>query len=406
METNLYERALTSLWLQRGDTRALAAAAIAAEPNAVAPRLLEAALLVTSRDVHDFEAAGWAYARLRELPMSERERFHTLALEAAVDGDYERACLIYDRILLGTPTDALALWTAQLMDYYLGNAEAMRERSGRVLARWSAGMPGYHAVMSMHAFALQECGDYGAAEETALRALELEPRDLRAQHSLMHVYEMVGKPEEGMRSAGRHAQQWCGDAAVAHHLWWHTALFMTSVERPHDALAIYDLRLQQDTLAGLIDASALLWRLHLERFDVGARFATLAGRWAAHADDAHCAFNDLHAMMAFAGARRWDLAQRLLTAQERRIGRPGANRDMTRLVGYPACRALLAFGRGDWRGAEALLRSLPPVAHRIGGSHAQRDVLRLTRAAALARRASSRTGAANVFALPQRLAAA
>ena len=190
-----------------------------------------------------------------------------------MDGDYERACLIYDRILLGTPTDALALWTAQLMDYYLGNAGAMRERSGRVLARWSADMPGYHAVLSMNAFALQECGDYGAAEEAALRALELEPRDLRAQHTLLHVYEMVGQPEEGLRWAGRHALQWCGDAAVAHHLWWHAALFMTAVERPHEALAIYDLQLQQDTLAGLIDASALLWRLHLERIDVGARFA-------------------------------------------------------------------------------------------------------------------------------------
>ena len=406
MGTNLYERAMASLWLQRGDARALAAAAVAEEPDAVAPRLLEAALLVTSRYVKDFEAAGWAYARIRGMPMTERERAHTSALEAAVDGDYERACLTYDRILLGTPTDALALWTAQLMEYYLGNSAAMRERSGRVLARWSADMPGYHAVMSMHAFALQECGDYGAAEEMALHTLELEPRDLRAQHSLMHVYEMLSKPEEGMRWAARQAEQWCGDAAVAHHLWWHTALFLTALERRHGALAVYDVRLQQDTIAGMIDASALLWRLHLEGVDVRARFATLAGRWAAHAADAYCAFNDLHAMMAFAGAARWDLAQQLLAAQARRIGRPGANRDMTRLVGYPACRALLAFARGDFRGAEALLRSLPPVAHRIGGSHAQRDVLQLTRAAALARRSPIPRGESNVFALPQRLAAA
>jgi tetratricopeptide (TPR) repeat protein len=406
METNLYERAVAALWRQRGDARALAAAAVSAEPDAVAPRLLEAALLVTSRHVRDFEAAGWVYARLRGMPMSERERAHTSALEAAVDGDLERACLIYDRLLLHTPTDAVALWTAQLMDYYVGNSSAMRERSGRVLARWPAEMPGYHAVMSMHAFALQECGDYGAAEETALRALDLEPGDLRAQHTLMHVYEMVGKPEGGLRWVRGHASQWRGDAAVAHHLWWHAALFMTTLERPLEALSIYDLQLQQETLAGLIDASALLWRLHLERFDVGARFAKLAGRWAGHAEDAYCAFNDLHAMMAFAGAERWDLAQRLLVAQERRIGRPGANRDMTRLVGHPACRALLAFARRDFRAAEALLRSLPPVAHRIGGSHAQRDVLQLTRAAALARRSSTPTGGANVFPLPRRLAAA
>ena len=73
----------------------------------------------------------------------------------------------------------------------------------------------------------------------------------------------------------------------------------------------------------------------------------------------------------------------LLAALQRRVVRTaGTNYDMTRLVGLPACRALVAFGAGDFAAAEALLRALPPVAHRIGGSHAQRDVLQLTRAAA------------------------
>jgi hypothetical protein len=263
----------------------------------------------------------------------------------------------------------------------------------------------------MHAFALQECGDYGAAEQVALRALELEPRDLRAEHTLLHVYEMLGQPAEGLRWVRDHAMRWNGQegdaAAGGHHLWWHVALFFVALHRPHRALALHDLQLQQTSIAGLIDASALLWRLHLQRFELGARFRTLAARWEAYAEDAHCAFNDLHAMMAFAGAGRWDLAQRLLSAQERRLTRPaGANRDMTRLVGYPACRALLAFARGDYGAAEALLRSLPPVAHRIGGSHAQRDVLHLTRAAAAARRAPSVKSEPHELALPQGLAAA
>jgi ATP/maltotriose-dependent transcriptional regulator MalT len=92
--------------------------------------------------------------------------------------------------------------------------------------------------------------------------------------------------------------------------------------------------------------------------------------------------------MAFAAGARWDCAGRLLAALERRLARPwGANHDMTRLVGLPACRAIVAFGRGDFDACERLLRGLPPVAHRIGGSHAQRDVLQLTRSAAAARRA-------------------
>ena len=392
-----YERALESLRLQRGDARRLAAEAVAAEPQSAAARLLEATILMCSRDVRDFESAGWGYARLSSLGANSP---HLGALAAALDGDYPRAVRIYGSILDTHPEDFLALWASQVIDYYLGNPLAQRERAGRVLARWSAATPGYHAVLSMHAYALHECGEYAAAEDAARRALDLEPRDLRAQHALLHVFEMRGQPAQGVRWAAGQSAQW-----ESHHLWWHVALFMLPLRRPHGALTIYDLRLQNESVAGMIDASALLWRLHLAGVDVGERFTVLAERWAERAEDAFCAFNDLHAMMAFAGAERWDLAGRLLRAQQRRIARlSGANHDMTRLVGYPACRALAAFGHGDYETTGALLRALPPVAHRIGGSHAQRNVLHLTQATAAARAPAK--GKTYAFALPERLAAA
>jgi hypothetical protein len=97
-------------------------------------------------------------------------------------------------------------------------------------------------------------------------------------------------------------------------------------------------------------------------------------------------------MMAFVAGGRADCAARLLAALERRLGAPwGANHDMTRLVGLPACRAFEAYGRGEFDTAERILRGLPPVAHRIGGSHAQRDVLHLTRSAAAVRKAGARS---------------
>jgi hypothetical protein len=248
----------------------------------------------------------------------------------------------------------------------------------------------------MHAYALAECGQYAEAEIAALRALELEPDDARAEHALLHVLEMQGRADEGLRRPVRHA---------SNHLYWHRALFHLQLDRPGQALAVYDGAMGLEKLADLIDASALLWRLRLAGVDAGARFAEVAGRWLPHAEDTYCAFNDLHAMMAFVGAARWDWVKRLLAAQERRLARAaGANHDMTRLVGYPACRALAAFGRGDFRGADSLLRSLPPVAHRIGGSHAQRDVLLLTRAAAL-RRSRPIQGERDAF-VSQSLAAA
>lgn len=138
-------------------------------------------------------------------------------------------------------------------------------------------------------------------------------------------------------------------------------------------------------LPELIDASSLLWRLQLAGVELGDWFAGVADRWEPYAEDGFCSFNDLHAMMAFVAVRRWASAKRVLAAMTRRLTRTsGANYEMTRLVGLPAARALLAFGQGQFARAETLLRALPPVAHRLGGSHAQRDVLQLTRAAAAA----------------------
>ena len=380
-----YERALRALWLMSGDVLAEAQAAVRLAPGFVAGHQLMASLLLYGRDKRGAKRGQVVLAALEGLPMNERERAHLRALRAARDGDLAAARGVYDSLLAATPRDAVALWAAQVIDYYLGDSNMLRARVERVLPAWTPGAPGRHAVLAMHAFGLEESGEYEAAEEAAREALELEPGDLRALHALFHVFEMQSRPLAGIRLAAARKQ------ALPNHLWWHTALFHMQLARADRSLEIFDQRLRFDDLDDLIDASSLLWRLQLAGVDVGTRFGALAERWAPYAEDAFCAFNDLHAMMAFAAARRWPLAERLISALERRVaeGR-GTNTDMTRLVGLPASRALYAFMRGQAGRAESLLRGLPPVAHRIGGSHAQRDVIQLTRAAAAAAARQSR----------------
>jgi hypothetical protein len=58
-------------------------------------------------------------------------------------------------------------------------------------------------------------------------------------------------------------------------------------------------------------------------------------------------------------------------------------------VGLPASRSLAAFGERDYALAASLLRPLPEVAHKLGGSRAQRGLLGLT-----LRKAEARIGAA------------
>ena len=378
-----FERALAEFQLGRSDPLVHVRGAVAEAPGFSMARIFEAYLCLGGRDPAGAGKAARALGEIAPERLDSRERAHFAALAAAVAGEYEAAGGVLGSLLREHPRDALALQIAHSFDYLRGDAQALRRRVEAVLPAWSAETPGYHAVLSMLAFGLEECGEYGRAEEAALHALQLEPRNVRAHHAIAHVLEMRGRPEEGLRWMRARESYWAGAGPMARHHRWHLALFQLEAEGTQRTLETYDryIGIGASTISDLIDASALLWRLHLRGMDLGRRWAHLAESWAPHAEDVYCAFNDLHAMMAFAGAERWDLAHVLLAAQARRILQRGTNSEMTRLVGLPACRALHAFGHGDYREAERLLSRLPPIARHVGGSQAQRNVLELTRAA-------------------------
>ena len=78
---------------------------------------------------------------------------------------------------------------------------------------------------------------------------------------------------------------------------------------------MYDQRIraaQAEGIADLIDGAALLWRLQLEGgTNLRTRWTELAAAWSPHINDGFCSFNDIHAMLAFVGARDWQRALRL-----------------------------------------------------------------------------------------------
>ena len=376
-----YECALGALLAWRNGVDAPLAWALQDAPGFVMAHLLQAYMLVCSRDPNRVRAARPVLARAAELPASERERLHMAAISAALADDYEgtKACLA--EVLRTEPRDALALHVAHSFDYLTGDTAGMRHRVAAALPAWSSGLPGYHAVLAMHAFSLGECGEYDLAEQAAAAALALNPLDARAHHAMAHVFEMTGRTQAGIHWMTERVDGWGNGAAVATHCWWHLALFHLDQGRPGDALALYDQQVRagrSSAVADLIDAAALLWRIQLREGDTGARWGELAAAWAPHIDDAFCSFNDLHAMLAFVGARAWDQARRLELALAAGQSLPTRHGATTRLLGLDACRAVMAFGRGDHALAITLLASLPALAHRLGGSHAQLDVLHLT----------------------------
>ena len=76
----------------------------------------------------------------------------------------------------------------------------------------------------------------------------------------------------------------------------------------------------------MIDAAALLWRLHLRGVDVGDRWNIVADAFAPVAGSGNYAFNDMHAAMAFVGARRRDSLEEVLAAQREAMARAAGAR--------------------------------------------------------------------------------
>ena len=376
-----YEGALAASLAWRSGADERLAVALQAAPGFVMAHVLQAYLLLGGRDPLRVRSARPVLARAAALPANDGERLHLAAIEAAIAGDYVRAGVRLGELLSRQPHDVLALQVAHSFDYLAGDVARLHDRVPRVLPAWTRDLPGYHAVLAMHAFGLAENGEYERAEQAARAALALNANDARAHHVMAHVFEMTERADAGLRWMNEHIACWGTQSVVATHCWWHLALFHLAQGQAGRALALYDQRVRaghSSEIADLIDASALLWRVELCGGDTGARWAELAAAWGPHIDDGFCSFNDLHAMLAFVGARDWERAQRLETALTRSQAQPTRHGETTRQLGLPACRALIAYGRGHDTLAISLLASLPALAHRLGGSHAQRDVLHLT----------------------------
>jgi hypothetical protein len=343
--------------------------------------VFRAYLFLCSRDVARVRLAQAAYARAAALPANPRERLHVAAIRAALEDDFTTFNTLVHSLLKQYPRDVLALQVAHAVAYLTGDTVTMEARIAAVLPAWSPGAPGYHAVLALHAFSLVEGAHYEAATDRGLWALDLNPADARAHHALTHVYEMTGQALTGARWMRDRLGFWSVGTVSATHCWWHWSLFHLAQAEVGAALQLYDQRIRVGRsleVADMIDAASLLWRIELLDVDTAERWLELASGWAEHIEDAYCTFGDVHAMLALVGAGDCKAAGRLEGALLRRQALNTRYGITTSLVGLPACRALVAFGRGDYARATKLLGAIPSVARKIGGSHSQRDLLYLT----------------------------
>jgi tetratricopeptide (TPR) repeat protein len=377
------EGALDLLLTQRGDASAEVERLLADDPGCVFGHCLRATLIVRAESVASRSALAASIAAIEAAcpDASDPARLHALAARAWLDSDSAHAVALYGAILAHWPHDVLALAVAHALDFHLGRRRVMRDRIAKVLAYWTVEMPGYASILAMYAFALEENGQYRRAEKVARRALALDPGHPGAIHVVAHVMEMQGRVHEGLAFLATVESAWGEGTGLSVHLAWHRALFHLDANDPGGALAIYDAQIAaagSADMAALADASALLWRLQLQKIDVSERWRLLADRWAMHNLGEVRPFFVAHAMMAFVAAGRRAAAMRLAETLPSIHGNEASSLPPEDALAAPLCAALLAFAHSDYATCVEWLKRVRHIAHRCGGSLAQCDVIHLT----------------------------
>ena len=371
-----YNRALQSLLGYDADVAERTQAVLQADPAFALGHCLWGYLMMLA---YNRAAVGMAAEAQRSAAQhapgaTAREQAHVRALGHWVAGDLDSAVREWEAMLAVWPRDVLALRLLHANYFWLGRQAQMRASLERVAPHW-ADDSGFLACL---AFALEETGDYAAAERMGRRAVELNPAEVWGAHAVAHVLEMQRRSDEGIKWLAALEPHWTGKGAFLHHLWWHRAMFHLARREFDVVLELYDQRFRNlasplvvampDFYVDVQNAASMLLRLELRGVAVGERWEELADKAQARIGDCVSVFTLPHWMMALAAAGR-DVPARAMIDVLKENASP-----VVRDVALPVCQAVLAHRRGDYEQAVTLMSPLLGRLQELGGSHAQRDV--------------------------------
>ena len=347
--------------------------------------------------IHSFyqqgEAARKEAAVARELVArrgTERERGHVETLALAVAGNLPAALSSALRHLESFPRDAVVmslLLGAFGLFAFSGMAE--HDRARQQLCEHYAPQYGEDWwFLSNYGWAMTENGEVTRGRAMTERAFDMRRANAYAAHALLHAMFEGGS----VADADALVTQWIGGydrSGILHgHIYWHQALGALELGDASKALSIYEKILQPSVsmappLNAMSDCASLLWRLLAYGHAVPANLWADADAYArGHFPKSSLPFVEMHMALLAAATHNEAAIEERLRAIERRLGEG-------KLAAGPVvpqiCRAMNAFAGEDFRGCVALLEPVLDEVVRIGGSHAQREIIEDTFIVALIR---------------------
>jgi tetratricopeptide (TPR) repeat protein len=321
---------------------------------------------------------------------SMRERTHVETLALAVEGNIPAALSSALRHLESWPRDAVVLSLplgAFGLFAFSGMADHDQARQD-LCARYAPHYGDDWWFLANYGWSLTENGQVAKGRAMTERAFDMRRANAYAAHALLHAMFEDGT----IADADALVTQWIGSydrSGILHgHIYWHQALGALEVGDAQKALSIYENVLRPSVsvappLNAMSDCASLLWRLQAYGHAVPADLWADADAYAkAHFPRSSLPFVEMHmALLAAATHDQAALEERLRVIEQRlRDGKFPAGPVVPQI-----CHALGAFAGEDY---PACVTHLEPVLHevvRIGGSHAQREIIEDTLIVALIR---------------------
>lgn len=360
--------------------------AVEADPGfALAHVALARALFLTADVAGAREAA--AKARALAAGATPRERSHVDALCLSIEGKPVEALAATRAHLAEHPRDAMVAAPASGVFGLIGFSGRQGREPEQVefLETLRPHLADDWWFQSVYAFALEEVGRLDEAFGLIERSMATNPKNAHGAHIKAHVLYEQGEDRAALDYLDSWLPAYPRDGLMHCHISWHVAMFALMLGETDRAWRIYRTQVRPGGAWGpalnvATDAPSFLWRAELagEAREPDA-WREVHGYTQKSFPKAGVAFVDVHRALAAVAAGDGEAAARIAAELEERAasGRSPAGEIVPLLA-----RGLAAYGKGDWAGAAAALEAAFAGTVRIGGSRAQRDLIRNTLIAA------------------------
>jgi tetratricopeptide (TPR) repeat protein len=324
-------------------------------------------------------------ARARALAdgLNERELSHLNVSGLLLEGKAVAArAAVYEHVK-DWPLDVMV---AQMCTSVFGliGLSGLPGREAEQLAYTSGLMPHYGNdwwCRAQLAFAQIEVGQLSQAESNIEAALAANPKSAHSAHIRAHLYYEEQQDKEGLRFLSDWWSAYDPTGTLYNHMSWHVGLWSLESDDIDRMWEILDVAISPDTSHGpplnvLTDTAALLFRAELAGVEVPVeRWEKISAYAMARFPKPGLAFADVHAAIAFARSNNRAALDHLIANAR------GPAADITSTI----ANAYREMEDRNWAKAADLFEAVIRDHARIGGSHAQRDLIDFSLAACLVR---------------------